>query len=122
MGSHPLNLAFRFILELCALVGLGFWGWKLGSGMIQYLFALGFPLSAAVLWGVFAVPEDPSRSGKAPIPVPGIMRLLLEFLILFAGVFGFWTAGYAILAFVLSFGILFHYMISFDRIKWLLKR
>ena len=33
--------------------------------------------------GVFAVPDDPSRSGSAPIAVPGLARLTLE-----AAVFG----------------------------------
>jgi hypothetical protein len=36
------------------------------------------PLLAATAWGVFNVKGDPSRSGKAPVPVPGIVRLLLE--------------------------------------------
>ncbi len=26
------NLAFRFLLELCALVALGSWGWHAGTG------------------------------------------------------------------------------------------
>jgi hypothetical protein len=32
MGSHPLNLAVRFALELSALAALGVWGWRQGDG------------------------------------------------------------------------------------------
>ena len=28
MGSHPLNLALRFLLELVAIGAVGFWGWR----------------------------------------------------------------------------------------------
>ena len=83
MGYHPLNLAFRFILELCAFVSVGFWGWNQTNSPVNFLYAIGFPIILAFIWGVFAVQNDKSRSGKAPIPIPGLNRLLLE-LILFA--------------------------------------
>ena len=78
MGSNPINLAFRFILELAALIIFGLWGWNLGTGILRYVLTLGIPILAAAAWGTFAVLDDPSRSGKAPVPVPGIIRLLLE--------------------------------------------
>ena len=78
MGSHPINLAVRFLLEIAALIALGWWGWNSGTGAWRFVLALGLPILAAVFWGTFAVPDDPSRSGKAPIPVPGLVRLLFE--------------------------------------------
>ncbi|MBN2245139.1 MAG: DUF2568 domain-containing protein, partial [Candidatus Aminicenantes bacterium] len=33
------------------------------------------------LWGTFRVPGDSSSSGKAPIPIPGFLRLFLELVI-----------------------------------------
>jgi hypothetical protein len=72
-----------------------------------------------VVWGIFAVPDDPSRSGKAPVSVPGSLRLVLETLI-------FGLAGSALIASdVIIPGVLFivlviiHYALSWDRIKWL---
>ena len=78
MGTHPINLAVRFLLEMAALISLGVWGWKVGDSWTRYILAIGIPLILAVGWGTFAVPDDPSRSGSAPVPVPGIIRLLLE--------------------------------------------
>ena len=68
MGSHPINLALRFLLELSALFAMGVWGWRYSEGWLRFVLALSIPIIAAVLWGTFAVPDDPSRSGGAPIP------------------------------------------------------
>ena len=78
MGSHPVNLLLRFLLELCVLAVAGYWGWSVSEGFTRFLLLLGVPLLLAVVWGTFAVPSDPSRSGRAPIPVPGVVRLLIE--------------------------------------------
>ena len=46
-----LNLALRFILELCALVALGDWGFKTGSGALAKIaLGIGTLLVAAVVW------------------------------------------------------------------------
>lgn len=78
MGSHPVNLGLRFALEMTALLALGVWGSRQGEGVFSVVMALGVPILAAALWGTFAVPGDPSRSGKAPVPVTGIVRLVYE--------------------------------------------
>lgn len=121
MGSHPLNLAARFLLELAALAAMGYWGWTQHEGIWRWVFAIGFPLVAAILWGTFAVPNDPSRSGNAPVPTPGMIRLILE-LSFFA------LATILLIASQrLSAGVIFavltiaHYAISYDRILWLLR-
>ena len=80
MGSHPVNLLFRFLLELMALFIIGLWGWKQSQGLTAFLLALTLPILFAVIWGVFTVPNDPSRSGKAPIVTPGIIMLWLPIL------------------------------------------
>jgi hypothetical protein len=76
MAYHPLNLAFRFVLELAALAAMASYGWHLTEHTAPRLVAaIGLPLLAAAMWGVFAVPGDRSRSGKAPVAVPGWVRL-----------------------------------------------
>lgn len=122
MGSHPLNLTIRFLLELAALLAMGVWGWNQADGIARFLVAIGVPLLAALLWGTFAVPDDPSRSGSAPIPVPGVVRLLLE-LAVFA--FATWALSRVDLtsaAWILGVAVLIHYVVSYDRIVWLLKQ
>ena len=122
MGSNPINLALRFILELVALYTMGYWGWTQHEGGMRFLLALGLPLLAAVLWGTFAVPNDPSRSGKAPIPVKGIIRLLLELAFFALAAWFLFDAGQFLWGRILGTVVLVHYLISYDRIGWLLKR
>ena len=60
------NLALRFLLELCALVALAYWGFETGSGAIaKFALGIGAPLVAAVVWGAFVAPRHPlSRPGS----------------------------------------------------------
>ncbi len=81
------NLAFRFLLELCALVALGSWGWHAGTGRAAKLgFAVGAPLIAAVVWGLFVAP------GR-PIDLPAPVRVVLELAIFGAAAAGLTAAG-----------------------------
>lgn len=121
MGSHPVNLAIRFFLELSALAAMGRWGWEQGQGIQRFILALCVPVFAAVMWGIFAVPNDPSRAGSAPVPVPGALRLGLEAsFFLFAG----WTLhamGKTSLSELFLAVVILHYAVSYDRIAWLLR-
>ncbi len=121
MGSHPLNLAWRFLLELLALGSMGYWGWTQHDGVVRWLWMIGLPVVAAVLWGTFAVPNDPSRSGQAPIPTPGMIRLGLELLIFAAAVILLRVSQQPVVSNVLAVMVLIHYALSYDRIIWLLK-
>ena len=78
MGSHPINLIIRFLLEIIALMSVGMWGWKQSDGWLRFVLAIGIPIILAAIWGTFAVPDDPSRSGTAPIVTPGFIRLVIE--------------------------------------------
>ena len=120
MGSHPINLTIRFLLELSALVSTGLWGWKQSDGWLQFVLSIGIPIILAAIWGTFAVPNDPSRSGSAPIVTPGIIRFAIEI-----GVFAFaaWSL-YDIdlnkLSLALGIIVILHYIVSYDRIIWLM--
>lgn len=120
MGSNPINLAVRFLLELTALVALGFWGWSLADGWWGVLPGLGIPLLAAAAWGTFAVPNDPSRSGRAPIPTPGWARLALELGFFAFAVWALFDLESEVLGWILGGAVIAHYAISYDRIVWLL--
>ena len=122
MGSHSVNLVVRFLLELAALIAIGYWGWTQHEGFLQYLLAIGGPILAAVLWATFAVPDDPSRSGRAPVPVPGIVRLALELALFAFAAWALYDAGNSPLALILVAVVVIHYAISYDRIAWLLRQ
>jgi hypothetical protein len=61
-----VNLAAHFLLELCGLGALIYWGFQTGEGLMKIVLGMVLPLLAAVAWGTFRVPNDP---GKAPVLV-----------------------------------------------------
>ena len=120
MGSHPINLAIRFLLELSALLTMGVWGWRQSEGWFRFVLALGIPIIVAVVWGTFAVPNDPSRSGAAPIAVPGILRLAIELVVFALAIWALYDLGYTRLSWILGIIVAIHYITSYDRVLWLI--
>lgn len=116
------NLALRFALELAALAALGTAGWTLTEGPLRWVAVVAPPLIAAAAWGVFNVAGDPSRSGNAPIEVPGWARLGLELLILGGGAAALAASGQPTLGVVLALLIAAQYLTSLPRVRWLLER
>ncbi|HER08525.1 MAG TPA: DUF2568 domain-containing protein [Bacteroides sp.] len=121
MSRNPLNLLLRFLLELIALAVTAIWGYSLSDTWSRILWAILFPLIFAVLWGVFTVRDDPSRSGKAVVQTPGAIRLLLELALFGAATWMLFNLGYAETGAIFGGVVLLHYLLSFDRILWLLK-
>ncbi|TPI23863.1 YrdB family protein [Mesorhizobium sp. B2-1-8] len=122
MGNAWWNLTLRFLLELAALLGLGMAGWSLSDGAWRWVLAIALPLASAAAWGTFAVLNDPSRSGRAPVPVPGAVRLALEFVVLFGGAAGFHVAGHTAMGIIMAVLIVITYAFSLDRLAWLLRQ
>ena len=119
MGSHPVNLTLRFLLELAALLALGIWGWQQSEGWLRFVLAIAVPVIVAAIWGTFNVPHDPSRSGAAPVPVPGILRLAIELALFLFATWALYDSGYTSLSWVLGLIVALHYIASYDRIRWL---
>ena len=122
MGSHPINLAIRFLLEVSALLAMGLWGWRQSEGWLRFVLAFGIPLIMAVVWGTFAVPNDPSRSGEALIAVPGILRLVIELAIFAFAIWALYDLEYTRISLILGIIVALHYIASYDRILWLVKQ
>lgn len=122
MGSHPVNLTIRFLLELAALTAMGIWGWKQSDGVLRFILAFGIPIIATAIWGAFAVPDDPSRSGAALIVTPGIVRLLIELTFFAFTTWSLYSLGYTSLNWILGIIVIVHYIVSYNRIIWLLKQ
>lgn len=58
-GIHATLLGVRFVLELCAVCALGYWGLQTGqNGLMKILLGLGAPLLAAIVWGTFVARDD----------------------------------------------------------------
>jgi hypothetical protein len=122
MSKHPLNSAVRLLLEMAAIASFGIWGYHQTETGIRILLAILMPLGFAVVWGVFAVRDDPSRSGKTVVQTPGIIRLLLELGLFGIAAWMFLDQGYSLSAIVFGAVALVHYAFSWDRIAWLIKR
>ena len=119
-GFHPVNLAFRFVLEIAALTAIAVGGYAMSSGAWAWILAITLPLVAAVVWGTFNVPGDRSRSGEAPVSVSGGVRLIIEL-----GVFALAVVLVSFVApfvaLLLGIAVAIHYLLSLDRIRWLLR-
>ncbi|MFD6273728.1 YrdB family protein [Nocardia asteroides] len=120
MSLNPALLAVRFLLELIAIASFGVYGWRVADSPWRYLLVVVLPIVAAALWGTFAVPDDPSRSGAAPVPVPGPVRLIVEFAVLFGGAAALWGAGLPRLALISTAVLVGYQLLAYDRILWLL--
>jgi len=121
MSKNPLNLAVRFLLEIIALASFGAWAKAQFQGVLGIILMILFPLLAAIAWGTFNVKGDPSRSGKAPVPVRGIVRLFLELVFFGLATWGLFTLN-PTYGWIFGVVTLLHYVLSYDRILWLLER
>ena len=122
MGSHPINLAVRFLLEMSGLISVGIWGWKQGEGWLRFVLAIGIPTVLAAIWGTFAVPDDPSRSGSAPIVTLGIIRLIIEIGFFVCAIWSLYELGFIKVSFAFGIVVALHYLLSYDRIRWLISQ
>jgi hypothetical protein len=104
------------------LAALAFWGWRWGGGgLTGGVLAVLFPVLAAAIWGVFAVPGDPSRGGRAPRPVPGVVRLTLEWALFGLAAYGLWSSDARAAAETLLTATAIHYALDWERIRWLIR-
>lgn len=116
------NLGLRFALELAAVAAFAIAGWRLMSAPWNWVAAIALPSIAMALWVTFAVPGDPSRSGAAPVPVPGLVRLALELIVLFGAALALVLSGYSGAGIALAALTALHYAVSVERIVWLIGR
>lgn len=92
---HWANLTLAFVLELCALAALGYWGFSVGGGPVaRVALGLGAPLLAAVLWGLFAAP-------RAPVSLP-LVRLGVKFVVFGSAVVALYATGHRTLAVIFA--------------------
>lgn len=103
------------------LTALGYWGFNTFQNPFSFIIGIGLPVLFAAIWGIFAVPNDPSRSGKTVIKTTGMIRLILELVFFSVGAITLYNVGFNLLFFAFSLIVIFHYLFSVDRIKWLLR-
>lgn len=122
MSEHPVNLGFRFILEIAAVSALAFWGWAWG-GWYRWPLAIAIAVTAMAVWAIFRTPGD-GTSGAGLVATAGPLRLALELALFSLAVVALLTAHAndraTWFAVILAAAVLVHYVLSWDRIRWLL--
>jgi uncharacterized protein DUF2568 len=64
------NLALSFLLEVCMLAALGYWGVQTGQETLAKIaLGVGAPLLVAVVWGVFCAPKAAKRLQGPALPL-----------------------------------------------------
>jgi Protein of unknown function (DUF2568) len=119
----PWVLSLRFGLEIGSLIALGAWARRAaGGGAPAWAAAIAAPLVAAAVWGIFAVPGDPSRSGKAPVRVSGGVRIVIEMAVFFGGAASLVSLGWWpwFDAFIAAFVV--HHAGTAKRLLWLTRQ
>jgi hypothetical protein len=116
-----MMLAVRFLLELTALGSFGYWAFTVTPGRWRFVAMIVAPMAVAALWGIFAVPGDPSRSGSTVVATPGALRLLLELVVFFGGAALLYAAGARTPATIFAAVLLVYHAASYGRFVWLLQ-
>lgn len=89
---QEFNIALRFMLELCILGIVGYWGFRVGTiTAIKITLAIIFPIVVAVIWELFGAPH-------AEWEVQGILHVLLEIIMFGAGVAALYHLKHPLLA------------------------
>jgi hypothetical protein len=100
------NDVLRFLLELCALAALAYWGFSISSGAVQWVLGIGAPLAMAVVWGSFMSPKAPRR-----LHDPG--RLVAEIVIFGLAAAALADADQLTAAIVLAAAVAIHLILTF---------
>jgi hypothetical protein len=88
-----INDGVRFLLEMCALVAVGYWGWRTGSSLpTRLLLSVGSVLVLATVWAVFRADEN------ALVSVPTVVRIGIEVGVFAAATGALWATGHLCLA------------------------
>lgn len=75
-----INVTARFLLEICVLISVGYWGFNTAPGwFLKTLLGIGAPLLITIIWSMFGAP-------KAAYHLTGFSMLALEVIVFGLGV------------------------------------
>lgn len=117
MSQNPINLIVRFALEIVILVALGMWGAGRFEAWKGIVMAILLPLAAAAVWGIFRTSGD---HGHGLVNTPGIIRFAIEVILFCAAAWCLYDLGHKTSSMGFAAVALLHYIISYDRVWFLL--
>ncbi|WP_329765533.1 YrdB family protein [Bacillus nitratireducens] len=104
---QALNIALRFMLELCVLGIVGYWGFRVGTiTVIKVTLAIILPVIVAIIWALFGAQH-------AEWEVQGILHVLLEIIVFGVGVAALYHLKHYMLASGLAIIIVVNRMLMF---------
>ena len=108
------NIALRAVMELGIVLGLGYWGFKTGSGTaMKFVIGIGAPLIGFGFWGL----ADFRRTGSNP----EVLRLMQELTISGLAAAGLYSVGEHILGLLLAFISIIHHTLIYMLRETLIK-
>jgi hypothetical protein len=107
IGIKYANLALAFLLELCVLAALCYWGFKTGSGLlIKIILGIGVPLLAVFFWGMFGAPNSSMQ-------LHGWLRFVLEVVFFGSAALAVWAAGRPSLAVIFGVIVIVNHILKY---------
>ena len=96
MTVKVVNLGIAFLLELCALAALAYWGFQTSDNLaLKIVLGIGSPLLIAVIWGRFMAPTSKTR-------LTGSRYLLVKLIIFGIAAIALAVAGQVTLAIIFA--------------------
>jgi hypothetical protein len=75
-AAQGANLVLRFLLELCALAAVAYWGSQVSSStVVNVVVAIAAPFTLATVWGVWLAPNSSTRldpPARTPLELAGL--------------------------------------------------
>ena len=91
-----VNLGIAFLLELCVLAALAYWGFQTADSLLlKIVLGIGAPLLVAVIWGRFMAPTSKGR-------LTGLRYLLAKLVIFGVAAIALAVAGQVTLAIIFA--------------------
>ncbi len=91
-----INLGVAFLLELCMLAALAYWGFQTGQTLlVRLVLGIGAPVLAALIWGRYMAPLSATR-------LTGAAYLVLKFVLFGLAALGLATTGQITLAIIFA--------------------
>ncbi|MFD1708783.1 YrdB family protein [Siminovitchia sediminis] len=104
---RPANLALRFLLEICALLALGYWGFQTGNdNVMMILLGIGTPILTALVWGVFG---SPNAIVKLSMP----LHICLELIVFGTPAIALYAIGKHQIAWIYGLCVIFNRLFMF---------
>ncbi len=95
-ATKNANLALAFLLELCVVAALAFWGFLTGTGTLTKIaLGIGVPVLAIIVWALFGAPRGPWH-------LTGIWYLLLKIIFFGSAAVALYAAGQHVLGIVFA--------------------